>query len=174
MPSAIVYLGLGGNTGQRAHNLSRALLRLSLTPGIQLSALSPIYETAAWGVENQPDFLNMVAAARVSLDPQSLLSRLKGLERQLGRTPGLRWGPRPVDIDVLLFGDRAIHSPELTVPHLHLCDRQFVLVPLLHIAPQLTLPGGQLIRDLADPAHISLRLVGSLHRALSAESPPAS
>jgi 2-amino-4-hydroxy-6-hydroxymethyldihydropteridine diphosphokinase len=169
----LVYLGLGGNLGRRARNLSRALLRLSLTPGIHLSALSRVYETAAWGVEDQPHFLNMAAAARVELAPEALLSSLKAIERELGRVPGERWGPRPVDIDILLFGDRSVRTPELTLPHPYLAERQFVLVPLYDVAPGLTLPDGRSVATLAKPSDQSLRLVGSLSEALRVEADEA-
>lgn len=166
----LVYLGLGGNLGRRARNLSRALLRLSLTPGVSLSALSQVYETAAWGREDQPDYLNMVAAARVELEPVRLLSLLKALERELGRVPGARWGPRPVDIDILLFGDRCVHTAELTIPHPYLAQRQFVLVPLCDVAPHLLLPDGTPAASLAEASDPSLRLVGSLATALRNEA----
>lgn len=165
----LVYLGLGGNLGRRARNLSRALLRLSLTPGIHLAGLSRVYETAAWGVEDQPDFLNMVVAARVELEPEGLLSLLKAVEAELGRFPGERWGPRPVDIDILLFGSRTVSTPDLSIPHPYLAERQFVLVPLCDVAPHLLLPDGTPVASLAEASDPSLRLVGSLATALRNE-----
>jgi 2-amino-4-hydroxy-6-hydroxymethyldihydropteridine diphosphokinase len=164
-----VYLGLGSNLGARAHNLARALLRLALEPGIELARLSPVYETAPWGVTDQPNFLNMAAEVRTVLAPLELLGRAKEIERAVGRQPGVRWGPRVVDIDLLVALGVALASDDLTLPHPHLAERQFVLVPLADIAPDVNLGDGRTPRQLARPHDPSLALVGPLAEALRRE-----
>jgi 2-amino-4-hydroxy-6-hydroxymethyldihydropteridine diphosphokinase len=137
-----VYLGLGSNLGCRRRNLSLAAMRIALLPGVELLRLSAACETAPWGVADQPAFLNMVVAARVSLEPEELLRAVKGIERELGREPTERWGPRVIDIDILLFGEREVRTEELIVPHPLILQRQFVLVPLAEIAPEVEVGEG--------------------------------
>src|SRR5207248_8872085 len=106
-------------------------------PTTRIVSKSPVYETKAWGKTDQPDYLNMAAEITTQLDPHQLLRHLKDLETRQGRVEGERWGPRPIDLDVLLFGNRQIKTASLVVPHLHMWERAFVLRPLADIAPDL-------------------------------------
>lgn len=139
---AEVYLGLGSNVGNRVGNLRAALRRLA--PAVEVVAVSGLYGSAALpapGVGFQPDFRNAVARGRTQLDPLALLRVLKQVEYALGRRAGPRWGPRPIDVDLLLYDDRRLHTRELSVPHPSMRERSFVLRPLADLAPDLTPPG---------------------------------
>lgn len=139
---AEVYLGLGSNVGNRVGNLRAALRRLG--PEVEVVAVSGLYGSAALpapGVGLQPDFRNAVARAHTTLDPAALLRRLKLVERAIGRRPGPRWGPRPIDVDLLLYDDRRLHTRDLVLPHPSMRERSFVLRPLADLAPDLTPPG---------------------------------
>ena len=147
----IAYLGFGANLGDRQVNIQTALQKLADLPTMELGRVSSLYETAPVGVTDQPDFLNLVAAARTSLAPQALLDVLLHLENQMGRTRTEHWGPRVIDLDLLLYGNEQVALPGLTVPHPRLRERAFVVVPLAEIAPNLTLPGdGKRVADLAE------------------------
>lgn len=134
-----VYFSLGSNLGARRQNLRAAIARLEAA-GVQLTALSPVYETEPWGLAEQPAFLNMAAAGKTTLEPAALLRLLKQVETELGRQPAERWGPRLIDLDLLFYDDLVLDEEELVVPHPHLHERAFVLVPLAEIAPQLPHP----------------------------------
>ena len=134
----IIYLSLGANLGDRLANLRAAVD--SLAPGVRVLAESKIYERKAWGVEEQPAFLNMAVKAKTELEPMELLAYLKRLETKLGRTATFRWGPRLIDIDILLYDDLVLDRPELTIPHPGLPQRSFVLVPLEEIAADVVHP----------------------------------
>jgi 2-amino-4-hydroxy-6-hydroxymethyldihydropteridine diphosphokinase len=135
---AHVYLALGTNLGDRMANLAAA--RQALAPDVTVLAESPIYETPPWGVADQPMFLNQVVAARTDLAPLGLLALLKRLETEMGRRPGVRYGPRLIDMDILFYDDHIIHEPGLDIPHLRVPERAFVLVPLADLAPDLHHP----------------------------------
>jgi 2-amino-4-hydroxy-6-hydroxymethyldihydropteridine diphosphokinase len=135
MNPAIIYLSLGTNLGDRMANLRLALA--ALHPEIQVEAHSSIYETAPWGHPNQPPFLNQVVQAHTRLSPPALLSHLKMIETSLGRLPSFRYGPRLIDLDILLYGNLVLDIPMLTIPHPLMAERAFVLVPLMEIAPDL-------------------------------------
>jgi len=137
------YIGLGSNLGDRLHNLSDALTALDTLPGIRVAAVSHAYESEPWGIAEQPAFANAVAALDVEVDAGALLAACKRIEVDLGRAPGARFGPRVIDLDVLLFGDRRIDTPALQVPHPRLLERDFVVTPLLEVAPSVVLPGGE-------------------------------
>lgn len=139
------YLGLGSNVGDRAGFVRRAVCRLGETPGIVVQATSSLFETDPWGETNQEPFLNAVVRVATTLGPHELLAEAKRIERELGRRPRRHWGPREIDIDLLLSGDLRIETPELTVPHPHLRERQFVLVPLVELDPNLQLPDGSTV-----------------------------
>lgn len=156
------YLGLGSNLGDRAAILVEAIHRLAAAEGCRVEAVSPLYESAPWGVTDQPPFLNLAVALRTTLAPRELLALCKSIEDALGRVAGPRWGPRAVDLDILLYAGLTLDEPDLRIPHAHLAQRQFVLVPLCDIAPDLRLPDGRLIRDLADPADPDLTAIGLL------------
>jgi 2-amino-4-hydroxy-6-hydroxymethyldihydropteridine diphosphokinase len=133
-----VFIALGTNLGDRAANLSAA--RQALAPDVQVLAVSPIYETPPWGVTDQPAFLNQVVHTQTGLAPRRLLDLLKRLESELGRVPGVRYGPRQIDLDILFYGDQTLDEPGLTIPHPRLHERAFVLVPLADLAPNLRHP----------------------------------
>ncbi len=137
-----VYLGLGSNLGDRAANLRLARQRLP-EAGVKVLQASPVYQTAPWGGVEQPDFLNQVLLCETKLAPLPLLDTLKGLEQECGRTPTVFWGPRVLDIDILLYDELTFGSERLTIPHREMRKRAFVLAPLLDIAPGLVLPGGE-------------------------------
>ena len=144
-----IFLAIGTNLGDRLSNLRAALH--SFPPDVELVAVSRVYETPPWGYADQPAFLNMAVHARTRLSPESLLSKLKQAEVQIGREPGFRWGPRLIDIDILFYDDLVFESPPLIIPHKRLHERAFVLVPLADIAPELVhLVLGRTIRQLLD------------------------
>ena len=132
------YLALGTNLGDRPANLRAAID--GLASDVRLVSRSHIYETPAWGYEDQPAFLNMVIKGETELPPAALLARIKELERDMGRTPSFHWGPRLIDIDILFYGDLVLETPELVIPHPRLQERGFVLVPLTDLAPELVHP----------------------------------
>lgn len=142
-----VYLGLGSNMGDRQGNLSRALDLLSRK--LQMGEVSSVYDTEPMGDVSQPHFLNMVCQVYTRIAPEALLILAKGIETKLGRASGKPNAPRPIDIDILLYGDRVIETPELVIPHPRLAERAFVLVPLAEIAPALKHPvSGETIKEL--------------------------
>ncbi|MGE4218485.1 MAG: 2-amino-4-hydroxy-6-hydroxymethyldihydropteridine diphosphokinase [Alphaproteobacteria bacterium] len=128
-----VFIALGSNLGNRVDNLSLAMK--TLEGFVTLSAWSPTYDTAPEYVTDQPRFLNMVVRGETALSCPDLLMRLKRIEADLGRVPGQRFGPRPIDLDILFYGDAVIDLPDLIVPHPRLAERVFVLRPLSDIAP---------------------------------------
>jgi 2-amino-4-hydroxy-6-hydroxymethyldihydropteridine diphosphokinase len=151
-PSTVrVYLGLGSNIGDRTAHLARAVPLLDADARVAIRRASSVYETAPWGYEAQPPFLNMVLEAEVQLTPAELLALSSAIEERMGRRRIHKWAPRVIDIDILLYGDRVIKDRDLQVPHPLLTGRQFVLVPLLELAPDLTLPDGARVAELADP-----------------------
>lgn len=134
-----IYLGLGSNVGNRAGNLRMALRYLS--PLARIEDVSSLYETAPLGTEGQqPSFYNAVCRIASGLEPYGLLRFLKHIEFEIGRRPGPRWGPRPIDLDILLYGDRVLEREDLVIPHPLLAERAFVLVPLAEISPDLVHP----------------------------------
>jgi 2-amino-4-hydroxy-6-hydroxymethyldihydropteridine diphosphokinase len=146
--AAIGYLGLGSNVGDREAHL-RAALELLGEAGIEVEAVSSLYETEPVGeVLDQPDFLNAAVRIRTALEPEELLERCKEIEAERGRTfGGPRHGPRPLDVDLLLLGDRELRTDRLTLPHPELKSRRFVLAPLLELDPELSLPDGTRLKD---------------------------
>jgi 2-amino-4-hydroxy-6-hydroxymethyldihydropteridine diphosphokinase len=134
-----VAFGLGANLGDRKSAIAAALAELALN--VEITAISSVYETAPYGLRDQPAFLNCCVAADTTRSARSLLGLAASLESRLGRRPRERWGPREIDIDLLLYGDQIIDEPDLVVPHPGLLDRAFVLVPLAEIAPQRAVPG---------------------------------
>ena len=128
-----VYLSLGTNMGDRAANLKLALT--SLPPQMRVKKKSTVYETPPWGYTDQESFLNQVVKVTTYLEPEPLLKHLKRLEVALGRKASFRYGPRLIDIDILFFDGLVFESPSLTIPHPHVHERGFVLIPLMDIAP---------------------------------------
>jgi 2-amino-4-hydroxy-6-hydroxymethyldihydropteridine diphosphokinase len=136
-----VFLGLGSNLGDRRARIDAALAWLSGHEQIEVLRRSAIAETAPWGVTDQPRFLNVVVEARTSLRPEDLLGELKRAERELGRShASTRWGPREIDLDILLFGDLVFRTEALTVPHEQLTARRFVLEQLIELEPEIAHP----------------------------------
>jgi 2-amino-4-hydroxy-6-hydroxymethyldihydropteridine diphosphokinase len=133
-----IYLALGTNLGNRISNLRNAIA--ALAPAVTLIAESPVYETPPWGITDQPPFLNMVVKGETNLPPLELLKFLKQLERDLGRLPSIRYGPRLIDIDILFYDDMILDTTELILPHPRLHERAFVLVPLADLSPALVHP----------------------------------
>lgn len=133
-----VYLSLGTNLGDRAENLKQALA--FLPPQMQVRKRSNVYETPPWGYTEQDAFLNQVVEAATYLEPEPLLKHLKRLETALGRKATFRYGPRLIDLDILFYDDLVLETPLLTLPHPHLHERGFVLLPMMDIAPDLVHP----------------------------------
>ncbi len=129
------YLGFGTNLGDRKKNLAQAVNGLNARPDFNVIRTSGIYETEPWGLTEQPNFLNMVAEITTSISPRELLERVKKLERDMGREDGPRFGPRLIDVDILLLEDLVVDEPDLQVPHARLHLRAFVLVPLTELTP---------------------------------------
>jgi len=145
---AVVYLGLGSNIGDRTQHLVDAVMTLHRHPAITVQAVSSLYHTAPVGVTAQDWFLNAVACLHTTLRPSALLCVTQATERRLGRIPTFRWGPRVIDLDILLYDALQVHTPSLTIPHTALHERRFVLVPLAELAPAYQLPSGARVRDL--------------------------
>jgi 2-amino-4-hydroxy-6-hydroxymethyldihydropteridine diphosphokinase len=147
----LAAVGLGANLGDAAATLREAIAELARLPECALLRASRLYRTPAWGRTDQPDFINAVALVETDLAARDLLDSLLAIERSFGRVrlDGERWGPRTLDLDLLLFGDEVIEEPGLRVPHPHLHERAFVLLPLAEIASELWIPGLDNIATLA-------------------------
>ena len=130
------YLGIGANLGDRAAHLQGAVDGLAATPDVIVVAVSPVYETAPVGGPVQPDYLNAVVAVDTTLTPRELLTLANRLEAEADRVRDVRWGPRTLDVDVLLVGDEKVDEPDLVVPHPRMLERAFVLVPLADLDPE--------------------------------------
>lgn len=152
---ALAYVGLGANLGDRAGNIGAAL-RAMAPRGLRVTAVSPLYETEPWGVLDQPRFLNAACAIETDLDPLALLDALKAIEQELGRETTVRYGPRPIDLDILLYDDLRLDTPRLTIPHAGLIERATALVPVADIAPALRHPatGRTIAEHVADLGEI--------------------
>lgn len=143
------YLGLGGNLGDPAANMAQALRLLDSRDDTTVERVSSLYRTKPWGKLDQPDFLNAVVCVTTALPARELLGVCLDIERALKRERRERWGPRLIDIDVLLYGEDTIRERDLEIPHPRMTDRAFVLVPLLEIAPDLII-GGKPVADHAE------------------------
>ena len=137
-----VYIGFGGNLGDPAAAIRGAAERIRAWPEVRGLRLSSLYRTAAEGPGPQPDYLNAAAVLRTALPPEEVLVRLLALEAEYGRVRTLRWGPRTLDLDLLLHGHRTLRTPDLTLPHPRICARGFVLAPLAELAPRGRHPEG--------------------------------
>ena len=143
------YLGIGANLGEREQTIRRALAALDAEDGVRVVAVSTLRETEPVGYLDQPRFLNGAAAVETELSPVELLERLLAVERGLGRErAGPRYGPRTIDLDLLLYGDEQVDEPGLTVPHPRLAERRFALEPLAELDPELVVPGRGRVSDL--------------------------
>jgi 2-amino-4-hydroxy-6-hydroxymethyldihydropteridine diphosphokinase len=143
------YLSLGGNLGDPAKSMAAALRLLDADENTRVVAVSSLYRTPPWGKLDQPDFLNAAAEVSTGLAPRALLDLCLDAERRLKRVREERWGPRLIDIDILVFGDRIIHETGLEVPHPRMLERAFVLAPLAEIAPGLAVEGKTVSERLA-------------------------
>lgn len=142
------YVGLGSNLAEPAAQVRQAIAALAALPQTTLAGSSPLYRTAPVGPQDQPDFINAVAALDTALAPLDLLDALQAVEQAAGRERLRHWGERTLDLDLLLYGDAQIRHPRLTVPHPHMTERAFVLVPLAALAPDLQLPDGRAVTEL--------------------------
>lgn len=136
---ATVYIGIGSNLGDRKANCTRAIELLKAS-GIVITKESSMYETEPWGVKEQPDFINMAVKAVAVLKPKELLDVLKAIEKKMGRIPAERFGPRIIDLDILLYDSLVVDEPDLKIPHPLMHEREFVLRPLSEIAPEVVHP----------------------------------
>jgi 2-amino-4-hydroxy-6-hydroxymethyldihydropteridine diphosphokinase len=142
LPLRRALIGLGSNVGDRLQFLQRAVKQLGETIGVQVRDVSSVYETEPVGPAAQAWFLNAVVAADTSLNPVTLLQQTQAIERALGRETTYHWGPRTIDLDILLYGNTQVNTATLTIPHAELCQRAFVMIPLLELVPGLVLPDG--------------------------------
>lgn len=145
---ARAYIGLGSNVGDRLENLSAGVKGLILADDVVLVGKSGVYDSEPVGLKDQPDFLNAVVAVETTLTPYELLSLVHKIELGQGRQRIKRWGPRTLDMDILIFGDIELDDPKLLIPHPRLKERRFVLEPLLEVEPDVRLPDGTPARRL--------------------------
>ncbi len=143
------YIGLGSNLGDKEANIKKALELLGAAPGVQVKKVASLYRTAPLYKPKQDMFLNTVAEIETSLNPHEFLKLCKDIEKELERTPTVRWGPRTIDLDLLLYGNDKICTSDLVVPHPRMTERAFVMAPLAEIEPELVVPGGCKAIDLA-------------------------
>jgi 2-amino-4-hydroxy-6-hydroxymethyldihydropteridine diphosphokinase len=168
-PRRRVVIALGSNLGDRMDNLQSAVDALFDSPGLKFLAVSPVYETSPVGGPPQPDYLNAVLLADTTLPARALLERCHGVEETLGRTRDERWGPRTLDLDLIVYGDEVSEDPELTLPHPRAHERAFVLAPWLAADPGAALPGYGPVADLLEKTGL-----GGLRKLDSAQlQPPA-
>lgn len=142
------YVGLGSNLDDPPAQIERAIGHLKRLPWSRVTACSSFYRSAPFGPVEQPDFVNAAVALTTRLSAHRLLNELKRIECRLGRVPAVRWGPRVIDLDLLLLGDAVLSEPGLTVPHPGIAGRNFVLLPLREIAPDLVVPGLGRLADI--------------------------
>lgn len=147
------YIGLGSNLGDKEANIKKALELLRKTPGIQVKKVASLYKTAPLYMTRQDWFLNTVVEIETTLTSRQLLTQLKDIEKKLERKPTVRWGPRTIDLDILLYGCDRVKCDDLVIPHPRMTERAFVMVPLAEIAPNICIPGrgraGELARLLS-------------------------
>lgn len=151
LPESIVFLGIGSNLGDPELNCLEAVERIARIRSVKLLRRSSLYRTEPVGVAEQPWFINCVVEIRTSLSPRDLLKTVRRIETEMGRKPGQRWGPRLIDIDILLYGQIVLNEEELVIPHPEMHKRGFVLVPLNEIAPYAVHPAyGISVKGLLD------------------------
>lgn len=158
-----VYIGLGSNIGEKAKNLEKALDEINLINGIKIDGVSSLYSTSPWGKTDQEDFVNQVVRITTSIGPIELLHILQKIEIKMGRQRKEKWGPRIIDLDILLYGDEVIDSAELKIPHPYMRERLFVLIPLQEIDAEIIFPDDGttleevLVRDKARDGNEKIR-----------------
>jgi 2-amino-4-hydroxy-6-hydroxymethyldihydropteridine diphosphokinase len=153
------YLGLGSNEGDSRQQIEQAVTDIGLLPGTRVVRVSPFYGSTPWGKADQPDFVNVVAEIATELEPRALLDAVKAIERAHGRGPRERWGPRPLDIDILVLGNRRVSEPGLEVPHPRMWERAFVLRPLADLRPTMTVPDGRTVIERLNDADIKSQAI---------------
>lgn len=154
------FIGVGSNVGDRSGFCRAGVAGLGEWPGIDVIASSSLYETSPLGGPPQRSFVNCVAHVDTFLSPRELLAACKSIEQRLGREPsGIRWGPRVVDLDILLFGEEKVNDPDLTIPHPRLHERRFALVPLVEVDPEAADPWGMRYADLVEEAEGEVHLL---------------
>ena len=153
------YIGIGSNVGDRPEFCRKAVKGLDTSDGIRVTRVSSLYETVPVGGPPQRSFINVVAKIETALDPRALLEACKTIEHRMGREPSdIRWGPRVVDLDILLYGSEKVSEPDLEIPHARLKERRFALIPLLEIDPDLTDPWETRLDDALDEAEGEVEL----------------
>lgn len=140
MKKSIAYIGIGSNIEEPLEKCRQAVCELSSSYGVALVKKSSLYLTEPWGGVDQPDFINLAVAVETTLTPEMLLALCKKIEKKLGRQPSAKWGPRAIDLDLLLYGQTVIQKPDIILPHPQLHLRRFVLEPLLELQPDLIHP----------------------------------
>ena len=154
------YVGIGSNVGDRVAFCRRAVEELGSASGIEVVAVSSLYETSPVGGPPQRSFVNLVVKLDTELDPRALLETTQSIETKLGREPSdIHWGPRVVDLDILTFGDEKVSEPDLEIPHARLTQRRFMLIPLLEIDPEASDPWGSRYADVLDEAEGEVELL---------------
>ncbi|WP_213991584.1 2-amino-4-hydroxy-6-hydroxymethyldihydropteridine diphosphokinase [Sodalis sp. dw_96] len=161
-----VWLAIGSNLAEPLRQVDAALIALSMLPDTQLTACSSYYRSRPLGPRDQPDYLNAVVGFDTALSPETLLQHTQAIERQQGRVrKANRWGPRTLDLDILLFGDRQIHTDRLTIPHYDMKNREFMLYPLAELAPKMVFPDGERLDALLSRVPLNgLDFWDDLHR----------
>ena len=155
------YVGVGSNLGDREQTIRRAVELLDEADGVDVVSLSTLRETEPWGPVEQPPFLNGAVSVETALEPHALLDVLLDVERSLGRVrAGERWGPRTIDLDVLLYGDLVVDEPGLAVPHPRLHERRFALEPLAELAPDAVVPGRGTVAALLEALEAGFKAPG--------------
>ncbi|HEM7510609.1 TPA: 2-amino-4-hydroxy-6-hydroxymethyldihydropteridine diphosphokinase [Providencia rettgeri] len=143
-----VYIAVGSNLGKPLQQAQQAIAALDAIPNSRVVSISSIYRTKPLGPQDQPDYLNLAVLLETDLEPEELLDHTQKIELDLGRVrKEERWGPRTLDLDIMLFGNRVIHTPRLTIPHYGLKEREFMLYPLSEIAPTLVFPDGETLLE---------------------------
>ena len=162
----IYYLGLGANLGEREKTLRRAIECIKKIPAVKLLRVSSFYETAPWGVENQPNYINAAIKISADLEPLALFDELQRIEIELGRIRREHWGARTIDIDILFIEGQKISSERLTVPHKYLFDRDFALIPLAEIFPtfEYNLHGDKINRVAGSPIDFDFKIVACVDK----------
>lgn len=154
------YIGIGSNVGDRQEFCREAVRALGESPGIDVHATSSLYETSPLGGPPQRSFVNAVVRIDTELSPRGLLEACKRIEARMGREESdIRWGPRVVDLDILLYGEEKVNEPDLEIPHAHIANRRFVLIPLLEVDPDVTDPWGTPYADALDEAEGDVELL---------------
>ncbi|HVF52119.1 MAG TPA: 2-amino-4-hydroxy-6-hydroxymethyldihydropteridine diphosphokinase [Actinomycetota bacterium] len=156
----VAYIGIGSNVGDRVAFARRGVDELGASDDVQVSRVSSLYETSPLGGPPQRSYVNLVTEVETTLSPQELLQVAKAIETKLGReSNAMRWGPRVVDLDILLFGEEKVNDPDLEIPHPRLRERRFALIPLLEVAPDAADPWGARYADVVSEAQGEVELL---------------